>query len=123
MAISQNNSTDNCALAEDGQTQSPAADQATRNASSPGRRDVLSCGAKLAFVVPVVMTFSANDALAAGSNHSCYAAGHTCPGNEPCCDGLSCNNGTCGDPCVPQGGLCFLDSDCCSGDCQLGECQ
>ena len=95
----------------------------TPSGSSLSRRDVIRRGSKLAFVVPVLMTFSAKDALAAGSNHSCYPAGHACPGAEPCCNGLACNNGVCGDPCVETGGLCYGDSDCCSGDCRLGVCQ
>ncbi|UCC32427.1 MAG: hypothetical protein JSU86_09125 [Phycisphaerales bacterium] len=99
------------------------ADETASYRHTPGRREVLSHGAKLAFVVPVVMTFCAKDAVAAGSNYSCYPAGHACPGAEPCCDNLACRDGVCADPCVEAGGLCFGDSDCCSGDCQLGICQ
>jgi hypothetical protein len=62
------------------------------------RRDVIRCGAKAAWITPVVLTFTARDAVAAGSNHSCYPEGHTCieggtveDGNpEPCCAGLNC---------------------------------
>ena len=58
------------------------------------RRDIIREGLKVAFVAPVVTTFFARDALAAGSNHSCYPALHECDKNgigaEPCCDGLSC---------------------------------
>jgi len=96
----------------------------THTPSLPDRREILRQGRKLAFVVPVVMTFSAKDAFAAGSNHSCYAMGHACPGTEPCCDDMVCSGGQCtNETCVEAGGLCFADSDCCSGDCQLGACQ
>ncbi len=57
------------------------------------RRDIIREGLKVAFVAPVVTTFFARDAVAAGSNHSCYPEGHACStlGNaEPCCDGLTC---------------------------------
>jgi hypothetical protein len=62
------------------------------------RRDVIRCGARAAWITPVVLTFTARDAVAAGSNHSCYPEGHTCieggtieDGNaEPCCPGLNC---------------------------------
>ena len=87
----------------------------------PGRRAVLRKGAKLAFVAPAVSTFFASQAYAA--NYSCYPAGHVCPGDESCCAGLACVEGTCQDPCVSAGGLCFTDADCCSGDCDLGTCQ
>lgn len=71
------------------------ADQRDDLAPSPGvtRRDLVRQGIKIAFVAPVVTTFFARDAVAAGSNHSCYPQGHACStgGNaEPCCDGLSC---------------------------------
>lgn len=56
----------------------------------PTRRDVVRCGVKLTFVAPMVSTFFARDAYAAGSKFSCYPAGHVCPGAEPCCSG-SCN--------------------------------
>ncbi len=60
---------------------------------APTRRDVVRKGAKLAFVVPVLSTFFASEAFAAGSNHSCYPLNHACPGQEPCCDGLTCDTG------------------------------
>lgn len=58
------------------------------------RRDLMRRGVKLAFVAPLVLTFSARDAMAAGSNHSCYPAGQPCPGEEECCNG-PCNFGIC----------------------------
>jgi hypothetical protein len=61
----------------------------------PARRDVIKAAAKLPFIAPLITTFTAADALAAGSNHSCYELGHRCnQANEPCCPGLTC---------VPQG--------------------
>ncbi len=66
------------------------------------RRDVVRQGVKLAFVAPVLTTFFARDAQAAGSNHSCYPAGHVCrdDGSDPenCCPTLTCsgNPGVCG---------------------------
>lgn len=87
------------------------------------RRDVVRAGTKLAFIAPLVLTFSASQAMAAASTQSCYPAGHACPGAETCCNGLNCVNGTCTASCQSQGGLCFLDSDCCSGDCRSGVCQ
>jgi hypothetical protein len=48
-------------------------------------------GLKLAFVPPLLSTFFAKDAIAAGSNHSCYGPGHSCESNaEDCCPGLNC---------------------------------
>ena len=85
------------------------------------RRDVLERGAKLAWVAPVVATFHASEAYA--TNYSCYAEGHACAGAEPCCEGLSCNGGVCSDFCVPSTELCYVDSDCCSGDCDQGVCR
>lgn len=58
-----------------------------RQPSGHTRRDVVRQGVKLAFVAPVITTFFARDAMAAGSNHSCYPTGHACPGAEPCCNG------------------------------------
>ncbi len=85
------------------------------------RREVLRAGTKLLWVAPILSTFFASEVYAA--NYSCYPAGHACPGDEPCCNGLACNGGTCGDPCVEAGGICFSDTDCCSNDCQVGVCQ
>ena len=121
MGLSEDNGTDNSGRSGRAEMNAPPPDEVMCCGPSPGRRDVLSHGVKLAFVAPVLSTFFAKDAYAA--TYSCYPAGHACPGNEPCCNGLSCNNGTCGDPCVESGELCFFDSDCCSGDCQLGVCQ
>jgi hypothetical protein len=61
------------------------------------RRGIVRAGIKLAFVAPVVSTFLAEDAMAVGSNHSCYPAGHACGGAtlESCCPGLTCTALTC----------------------------
>ena len=64
------------------------------------RRDFLGrVGKRAAFIVPVVWTLTAQDAQAAGSN----------PSASPSC--------------VPHGGLCAMDSDCCSGNCTGNECD
>lgn len=71
-------------------------------AGSPGesrgltRRELVRRGVKLAFIAPVVTTFFAQEAYAAGSNHSCYPTGHACGGGEK--------------------------EDCCSGACVLNVC-
>lgn len=56
------------------------------------RREVMRAGVKLAFVAPVITTFAARQALAAGSVQSCYPLGHPCGGErlEDCCPGLNC---------------------------------
>lgn len=64
------------------------------------RRDLLRIGAKVAYVTPTVLMFSATPALAAGSNPSGI-----------CSTGLN------------TGELCGTDSDCCSKDCDFGICQ
>ena len=60
------------------------------------RREVVRRGVKLAFMAPVISTFFAADAQAAGSNHSCYPTGQACNGasEEGCCDG-ACSGGVC----------------------------
>ncbi len=63
------------------------------------RREALRLGAKLAYVAPAVVTFSAQQAFAAGSNPS-----------DVCSTG------------VATGGLCETDTDCCSRRCNLGVC-
>jgi hypothetical protein len=66
---------------------------ASGGAPSHSRRAVVRTGAKLAFMAPVLTTFFASDARAAGSNHSCYPASHLCDGThtgEECCPGLTC---------------------------------
>ncbi len=65
----------------------------------PSRREVLRVGAKLAYVAPVIVTLSAHEAFAAGSNPS-----------DVCSTG------------VHTGGLCQTDTDCCSRRCSLGVC-
>ena len=75
-----------------GRGESPAA-RDTLAARGHSRRAVVREGVKLAFVAPVLTTFFASDARAAGSNHSCYPATHLCDGThigEECCPGLSC---------------------------------
>ncbi|MCH8251347.1 MAG: hypothetical protein IID36_02725 [Planctomycetes bacterium] len=73
-------------------------DRGDANAARPSRRDIVRRGAKLAFIAPLLTTFLAEDAYAAGSNHSCYASGHACGlggEQEACCAGLSCTANTC----------------------------
>ncbi len=72
----------------------------TTGSEMPTRRDVLRQGRKLAYVVPVVMTLSAQEALAAPSNPSATPSS-----------------------CVDSGEACFSDSDCCSGECNVGFCS
>ncbi len=67
--------------------------------SAPSRREMLRLGTKLAYVVPTVMTLSAQEAFAAGSVVSAEVS------------------------CVPPGEFCETDADCCSGDCDTGVCQ
>jgi len=57
------------------------------------RRDLLRRGTKLVFIAPVLMTFSAQQAHAVWTRHSCYKAGRpgapcTAGAAEPCCSGL-----------------------------------
>lgn len=56
------------------------------------RREIVTTGVKLVFVAPLISSFLARDAHAAGSNHSCYPAGMECGGGtaEPCCPGSLC---------------------------------
>ncbi len=101
----------------------PASKPQHRSVSS-SRRNFLRRTAKLAYVAPVVLALKPQQAFAAGSGvQSCYPGGHACPGLEPCCGELACNDGVCTNPCVEAGGLCFTDSDCCSADCDLGVCK
>lgn len=67
---------------------------------NPSRRDLLRRGAKLAYVAPVVLTLTAQEAFG----------------------GASVPSGACSTG-VQTGGLCNTDTDCCSGDCDLGVCQ
>jgi len=63
-------------------------------AKTMSRRRVVGAGLKLAFVAPVVSTFLSDQARAAGSNLSCYPAGHVCndiTSEENCCPGLTCS--------------------------------
>jgi hypothetical protein len=38
-----------------------------------------------------------------------------------CCSG-ACNNGVCGQPCLPDGSMCGADAQCCGGSCDNGVC-
>ena len=72
---------------------SPA--ETSQEACMHSRRDVVRQGVKLAFVAPVLSTFFARDAVAAGSNHSCYPIGQACGAHEEdCCSG-NCDGGFC----------------------------
>ena len=70
--------------------------------TGPARRDVVKAAAKLPFTPPLIVTFTAADARAAGSNHSCYELGHECnmagEQMEPCCPGLTCQPAPPGPP-------------------------
>ena len=59
------------------------------------------------------------------SSTCCLKKGESpCDADADCCDGNSCTGGTCdGSPCGDPGELCFVNSDCCSGDCDLGQCN
>lgn len=88
------------------------------------RRSFLGRAARVAYAAPVVVALMPQTALAQASMPmSCYAAGHACPGLELCCGDLECKGGVCAVPCQDAGELCFVDSDCCSGDCDLGVCD
>lgn len=65
----------------------------------PRRRDILRLGGKLAYVAPTLMTLTAGQAFAAGSIPS-----------------TACSTG------LDAGEICETDTDCCSGQCQLGTC-
>ena len=64
------------------------------------RRDLLRRGAKIAYIAPIVLSFSVQEAMAGGSNPSALCS-----------------------TAVPQGGLCSTDTDCCSNNCSIGVCQ
>ncbi len=88
------------------------------------RRSFLGRAAKIAYTAPVIVTLMPQSALAQASGpSSCYPAGHACPGEELCCGDLQCKSSVCALPCQDAGELCFVDSDCCSGDCDLGVCD
>ncbi len=66
----------------------PAGKDRTREQpAGASRRELVRGGIRLVFIAPVLSTFFAHDAHAAGSRHSCYPTGHACPGAEPCCNG------------------------------------
>ncbi len=79
--------------------------QANRQTGSAGmnqpcsRRAVIKAGVKLAFTAPLLSTFFARDALAAGSVTSCYPDGQACGSNAACCSG-NCDIGVT-DQCIP----------------------
>lgn len=71
----------------------------TPDARYETRREVLRKGAKLAYLTPVVLSLSAQQALAASlPSGMCSTAQQT------------------GEP-------CFTDTDCCSGKCDFGACR
>ena len=73
--------------------------QAASALSYHTRREMLQGGAKLAWIVPAVITLSAPTTVLAASAVS-------------------------GDPsCAQAGELCDTDSDCCGGDCDSGICE
>jgi hypothetical protein len=73
-------------------------DGRTGRAAATTRRSFLKrLGRKAVYVTPVVMTLTAQQSRAAAS-----------PSNPSC---------------VPAGGLCSDDTDCCSGTCKQGVCQ
>jgi len=79
----------------------PAEEAASRRyARYMNRREMLRVGAKFAYLAPTVFTLSARQAFAAVSNPSgvCSTAAHT-------------------------GELCETDTDCCTGNCNLGLCE
>ncbi|MFA7133982.1 MAG: hypothetical protein WC122_03295, partial [archaeon] len=54
----------------------------------------------------------------------CVLLGGVCDLNSDCCSN-NCQGGVCGSEifeCVVQGGVCDLNSDCCSNNCQGGVC-
>lgn len=56
----------------------------------------------------------------------CLAQGTACPGEAPCCTGLSCQNNTCQPTptCLARGMACPGEFPCCAGlGCQDSECQ
>lgn len=59
------------------------------------RRDVIRGAARLVWIAPVLLTFTAQEAYAQGSNYSCYPLGHGCGGaaQEACCAPLVCTGG------------------------------
>jgi hypothetical protein len=73
---------------------SPAEDSAGEGRGLT-RRSVVGIGVKAAFIAPLLSTFLASEAQAAGSNHSCYPTGHACPGLEPCCNGACLGGAGC----------------------------
>ncbi len=79
-----------------------ASQRRTRKPTGPllSRRAMLKRGAKLAYITPTVLTLTAQQAFAAGSNPS-----------SACSTALA------------TGELCNTDADCCSSDCDLGICQ
>lgn len=44
---------------------------------------------------------------------TCSLSGYSCESDEDCCDGLSCYDGTCGEPCIGEGDTCAAGGDCC----------
>ncbi|MGB0715473.1 MAG: hypothetical protein ACPGXK_06325 [Phycisphaerae bacterium] len=72
---------------------SPLQPSVSQEETDESRRALIRKGVKLAFVSPVITSFLASQARAAGSNLSCYPTGQPC-GDEACCNG-PCNLGVC----------------------------
>ena len=65
-----------------------------------------------------------NGGTCAPLNAACKTAGNACPnGNGDCCSKV-CDNGVCASPslvsyCTQVGDICFHDSECCTGACEI----
>ena len=79
----------------------PAVTDATAAATTSRRGFLGDVGKKAAYVTPIVLTLTARQAVALGSN----------PSDTP--------SAACLDP----GELCGTDEDCCSGKCTGGVCE
>jgi len=80
----------------------PRASFASKDAAArlKSRREVLRLGIKLAYAVPTVVTLTGRQAMA----------------------GTSIPSGLCSSA-IQTGGFCETDSDCCTGECDFGECR
>jgi len=68
----------------------PSAEDSSKPAVSTRRTFLASAGKKTAFIVPVVSTLTAQEALAAGSYPACSPYGNPCEVDEDCCT-LNCH--------------------------------